>query len=134
MPIIRLNPFAPLMNPFQVDEDWTDLTLTQGINVYEEGDAVVVEAPMPGVSEDRIDIEYEDGMLRVSGRAEIDEEKKQKRTYHRLQKIASFSYATALPKAIDPSTMEAEVESGVVTIRAKVAESVKPRKITVKKK
>ncbi len=130
MSIIRFNPYS--FNPFGFEEDWSELTMTQGINVYEQDDKVTVEAPMPGVAEQDIHVEYEDGILRLSGRHEVNEEDKKKRMYHRMQKISSFSYSTTLPKTIDVNSIEASIKNGVVVVEARVAEEVKPRKITVK--
>jgi HSP20 family protein len=137
MAIVRFNPFSyqslfrPLLTEGQ--ETWPELTVTEGLNVFEEDNKVVVEASVPGVGADKIDITYEDGVLHISGQVEEKEvEKEKKRIVHQRQRVASFKYTTMLPRPIDQKSIEAKVENGVVTITAAVAEAAKPKKIPVK--
>lgn len=136
MSIIRINPLAlqrQFFKPFFDEEEWPELTMTDGLNVYEENGNVMVEASVPGVPEDRIDITYEDGVLRIEGKhEESEEEKKKDRVIHRMQRISSFSYQTYLPRPIDEKQIEATVKNGVLTVKAPVAEAAKPKKISVK--
>ena len=124
-----------LMQPFFEDvEEWPELTMTQGLNVYEEEDSVVIKAAVPGIPENKLDITYEDGVLHIRGMVEeTEEEKKRKRVVYRKQMISSVDYTTYLPRPIDSEKIDAEVKDGVVTIRAPIAEAAKPKKITVKK-
>lgn len=137
---IRLSsPIARLLYrnfPFD-DEDaqWPDLTLTEGLDVYEDNDAVVVKAAVPGVPADKVEIMFEDGVLRIRAKVqETEEEKQKKKVVYRLDKVASFDYTTTLPRPVDESTISAEVEDGVVIVTAKIAEAAKPKKIEVRKK
>ncbi|MFA5135960.1 MAG: Hsp20/alpha crystallin family protein [Patescibacteria group bacterium] len=136
MAIIRFNQFPqswlrPLM---WQDEEYPDMTMTDGLNVYEESNKVYVEASVPGIPEDRLDITYEDGVLKIAGRyEEKEEEKKKNRVVHKMQRVTSFSYTTYLPRAIDEKKLEAVVKDGVLTVSAPVADAAKARKIQVKK-
>ena len=129
-------PFKPLIDfkPFLWDEDdWTETKMSNGLNVYEEADKVLVEASVPGVSPDKIKVKYEDGVLRISARSEDkDTEKKHNRIVHQWSKVSSFEYTTYLPRPIDSKSLEAKVKDGVVTISAKVAETAKTKEIEVK--
>lgn len=137
MAIVRLDPFLQLqrhmLQPFIDDEEWPSLTMTEGLNVYEEDGIVLVEAPVPGIPEDKLDITYEDGVLHIQGRSEEkDEEKKKNRVVHRMQRVTSFNYTTYLPRPIDEQKIEAAVNNGVLTVKAPIAEAAKPKKIPVK--
>ncbi len=136
MSIIRFDPFALQRQYFQplIDaEQWPELTMTEGLNVYEESGNVVVEASVPGIPEEKIDITYEDGVLRISGKSEEKEEERRKnRIVHKMQRVSSFEYSTYLPRPIDDKKIEAEVKNGVLVITAPVAEAAKPKKIAVK--
>jgi HSP20 family protein len=142
MAIIRFDPFRndlfsvqkQMMQPFFEDvEDWPELTMTQGLNVYEEDDTVVVKAAVPGIPEDKLEITYEDGMLHIRGSIqETEEEKKKKKVVYRKQMISSVDYTTYLPRPINAENIDAEVKDGVVTIKASVAEAAKPKRIAVK--
>ena len=138
MAIVRFNPFfgQSWLRPLNWEEEneWPELTMTEGLNVFEENNQVVVEAPVPGVPEDKIDITYEDGVLTITGKyEEREEEKKKNRIVHKMQRVSSFNYTTYLPRAIDEKRIEATVEDGVVRISAPVAEAAKAKRITIKK-
>jgi HSP20 family protein len=136
MSIIRFDPFALQRQYFQplIDTDqWPELTMTEGLNVYEEAGNVIVEASVPGIPEDKLDITYEDGVLRISGKSEEKEEEKRKnRVIHKMQRVSSFEYSTYLPRPIDDKKIEADVRNGVLVITAPIAEAAKPKKIAVK--
>lgn len=124
-----------LTQPFFEDMDeWPELTMTQGLNVYEEEGSVVIKAAVPGIPENKLEITYEDGVLHISGTVqESEEEKKRKKVVYRKQMISSVDYTTYLPRPIDSDKIEAEVKDGIVTITAPIAEAAKPKKIMVKK-
>lgn len=126
MAIIRFDPFAiqrRIFQPFFDEEEWPQLTMTEGLNVYEEDNNVVVEASVPGIPEDKLEITYEDGVLHVSGRSEeSEEEKKRNKIVHKMQRVTSFNYTTYLPRPIDESKVDATVKNGVLTIKAPIAE------------
>jgi len=129
-------PFKPLVDlkPFLwEDDEWPELKTTSGLNVYEEGDQVVVQAAVPGVSSDKIKVTYEDGVLRISARSEEkDVEKKKNRVVHQWNKVSSFNYTTYLPRPIDSQGLEAKTKDGILTITAPVAETAKAKEIEVK--
>ncbi|HWS49241.1 MAG TPA: Hsp20/alpha crystallin family protein [Candidatus Methanoperedens sp.] len=129
-------PFKPLIDfkPFLWDEDeWPEMKMTNGLNVYEEGDKVVVEAAVPGVGSDKIKVKYEDGVLRISAREESKEiEKNKNRVVHQWNKVSSFEYTTYLPRPIDSKSLEAKIKDGVISVSASIAETAKAKEIEVK--
>lgn len=129
-------PFKPLIDFKPLlweDEDWPEMKMTNGLNVYEEGDKVMVEAAVPGIPSDKIKVTYEDGVLRIFAKAQDQEiEKKGKKIIHQWNKIASFEYTTYLPRPIDTKGLEAKVKNGVITVSAPVAEAAKAKEIEVK--
>lgn len=139
MAIVRFDPFFPRswIRAFwpEEDEEWPELTLTEGLDIYEEEDKVVVKAAVPGVPVDKVDVTFEDGVLRIKAKVEeSEEEKKKRKVVYRMDRVASFDYTATLPRPIDEKTLEAKVEDGVVVITAKIAEEAKPKRIPVKTK
>jgi HSP20 family protein len=138
MAVIRYNPFSLLNQSFfrpifpEDADEWPELAVTDGLNVYEEEGKVMVEAALPGVRDENIDVTYEDGVLHIKGRIEEkEEEKKKNRVVHRMQKVSSFNYTTVLPRPINPESIKATVDKGVLTVEADVAEAAKTKKIPV---
>jgi HSP20 family protein len=118
---------------FFEEEDWPELTITEGLDVYEEDNKVVVKAAVPGIKEKDLEVTYEDGVLNISGRTEEkEEEKKKNRVVHKMERVSSFNYTTYLPRPIKADKIEASIEDGVVMVTAPVTEEAKPRRIPVK--
>ena len=140
MAILRWDPlssFPRFISPMAGfdDEDWPEVTENRGLDFYETEDEVVVKAAVPGVPADKVDVTFEDGVLRIKARIEeTEEEKKKKKVIYRQHKIASFDYTTTLPRAVMGEKIDAEVSDGVVTVKAPIAPAAKAKKITVKTK
>ncbi|QQS43322.1 Hsp20/alpha crystallin family protein [Candidatus Roizmanbacteria bacterium] len=129
-PLARMM-FRPVFSEW--DEDWPQPAMTEGLDIYEEDDTVVVKAAVPGVPAENVDVEYENGVLHIHARYEESQEEKEKKTVvYRQDRVSSFDYSTTLPRTIDPQTMEAHVEDGVIRVSAKVAEEAKRKRIPVK--
>jgi len=142
MAIIRWNPWGGfpkvdwrLPSLWEEEEEWPELTVTEGLDVYETDNEVVVEAAVPGVPEDKIEVTFEDGVLRIRGKVEEEKEKKErKKVVYRSQRMTAFDYTTTLPRAIDAEKINASLSNGVLTVSAPIASSAKPKKIKVEAK
>lgn len=130
-------PIRQSFRPFLWDderEEWGNIALTEGLDVYEDGDSIIVKASVPGIPEDKVEVMFENGVLTIRAHTMEKEEKKdQKKVVYRMDRVTSFHYTTALPRLVDDKSIEAEVRDGVVTVRATIAEAAKPKLITVKK-
>ena len=118
----------------EFEEEFPELTMTEGIDMYEEDGKVVVEAAVPGVDPEKVEVTFEDGVLRIRAKEEKKEEDKKKREYYRMDRVVSFDYTVTIPRPIDVNSLSAEVENGVVKVSAKIAEEAKAKKIPVKAK
>ncbi len=117
------------------DNEWPDVFLANDLDVYETDDEVVVKAPVPGIPTDKVNVTFEDGVLRIEGHyEESDEDKKKKKAVYRTRKAVDFNYATTLPRAVDPNKISAEVNDGIIMVTAPIAPEAKPRKINLKVK
>lgn len=140
MAIVKLNPFSPWLNDrffpsFGDDDNWPIAKVTDGLDVYETDKDVIVKAAVPGIPADKVDVTFEDGVLRIKAEIEdTEEEKKKRKVVYRQQKMSYFDYTTTLPRAVDGEHISAEVVDGVITIKAPIAEAAKPKKIAVKAK
>lgn len=106
--------------------------MSQGLNLYETEDALVAEAHLPGISEDKVDITYEGGVVRISGVADSKEEEKSRRRYFMTSMATSFNYSFRIPEGIiEEQEPQAELDNGVLTLTFKKAEKKEPKKIKV---
>jgi HSP20 family molecular chaperone IbpA len=96
MAIIRWNPWN-IDRFFEDDFDLPTIPgisrlMGQGLNLYETGDSIIAEAALPGVSEDKIDVTFENGVVRVTASIEEKQEEKEKRRYFMSSMTSSFNY------------------------------------------
>ena len=135
MAIIRWDPLAMMRWPSSIfDEEEMSLAATGGdsLDVYETNDSVVVRANVAGISEEKVEITFEKGVLWI--RAQEEEEKKEGRKYYR-KASRSYSYKVAVPGNIDlKKEPDAEIKEGVVMVTFAKAEEEKPKKIMIRKK
>lgn len=137
MAIVKFNPFMPWWGDriFEDEENWPIATIDEGLDVYETDSDIVIKAALPGIPADKVDVTFEDGVLRISGRMEENEEEKnKKKVVYKEQKVRSFDYTTTLPRAVKFDEIKADVENGVVTITAPIATEAKAKKIQVNRK
>ncbi len=99
--------------------------------VKENGDKIIVEAELPGINPQDLDINVHGNTLILSGERKPD--KVEDASYHRRErKWGSFRKAITLPDEVSPDAVQAECKNGVLTIVLPKAEQVKPKKIAIK--
>ena len=101
------------------------------MDLVESGDHFVLRADLPGMSEDDIEIELEDGTLTVSGERKAEHEEREE-GFHRVERsFGAFSRSLTLPKGIDADAVAASFDRGVLEIRIPKPEARKPRRISI---
>ncbi len=99
--------------------------------VREEGDKIYVEAEIPGIRAEDLDISVVGKTLTLSGERKPDEA--EDATFHRRErKWGSFRKALTLPEDVNQDAIHAECKNGVLKIVLPKAEHAKPRKIEIK--
>jgi HSP20 family protein len=101
------------------------------MDLVEKDDAFVLRADLPGLSEDDINIELEDGTLTVSGERKAEHESKNEGYYRVERAFGSFSRSLTLPKGVDPESVTASFDRGVLEVRIPKPEKRKPRRIEI---
>jgi len=101
------------------------------VNVLDVGDALAVEAEVPGVRMEDLEIFAVGNELTIKGRRPAFEGRNV--VFHRQERgTGEFSRVVTLPVDVDAERVEAVMRDGVLSIRLPKAETAKPRKITVK--
>ena len=103
--------------------------VTPFANILETKDGYVLEAEMPGVRKDGLEITVENGELLIVGRRAPLERKG--RELFRESRGLDYRRVFELDASIDTSRITAKIDQGVLTLTLPKAESVKPRKIKV---
>jgi HSP20 family protein len=101
------------------------------VDVYEEGDNLVVEAQLPGLKPDAIDVSVENGILSISGQTEAEEERKERNYLLREKRSGRFARSLQLPPTYTADPSEATFEHGVLRLVFPKSEAAKPRRIQI---
>ena len=109
----------------------THAPLDAAMDLVETDDHFVLRADLPGLSEDDIKIELEDGTLTVSGERKAEHESKNEGYYRVERAFGSFSRSLTLPQGIDPEAVTASFDRGVLEVRVPKPEQRKPRRIEI---
>jgi len=99
------------------------------VNIFEAKDGYVVEAEMPGVSKDGLEITLENNEITIMGRRKNDAVTGT--PLFRERNLSDYRRVFELDPAIDTSQIAAKMDQGVLTLTLPKSERVKPRKISV---
>jgi len=120
-------PFA-LRSPFGSSNGGSSLF---PIDLYETNDDVVVEASLPGVKPDDIDISVTGQLLTLKGEAKEEHEQKAENFYRHERSHGTYVRQVSLPTEVDADKARATFEHGVLHLNLPKAESMKPKTIKV---
>ncbi|MAB10849.1 Hsp20/alpha crystallin family protein [Hyphomonas sp.] len=100
------------------------------VNIYQNDDALLLTAELPGLSEEAIDLSVFDDEITLSASIE-DAEDDSVHWYRRERPRGRFSRTISLPFRVDPEQVEARFQNGVLEIEVKRPEDEKPRRIAI---
>ena len=103
------------------------------LDVIEEEGQFIVKASMPGVEPDQVEITLSDNVLTIKGETKQESDRNESNYHVRERRYGSFMRHLTLPTSVDSEHVDATHENGVLTLRLPKTESVKPKKISVKK-
>ncbi len=143
MTLVRWDPFRDVftlqdrMNRFFSDAlfrntaegttaDWLPV-----VDIYEQGDSLVVQAELPGLRKDDVSVQVENSVLTLQGERRQEKSVKSEQ-YHRLERsFGRFTRSFSLPSGIDTKNIRAEFRDGILKVTLPKAEEAKPKKIEV---
>jgi HSP20 family protein len=125
--------FPPWIPRFRFPELIGLREFSPSVDIFEEGNDVVVKAELPGMSKDDIDVNISDDVITISGEKK-SEEKIEKKDYFRLERShGSFSRSLTLPTEIQTDKAKASFNDGVLEVRIPKSEAAiqKVKKIKI---
>ncbi len=105
------------------------------INIWvKPGEGQVITAELPGINQEELDLKINGDVLTITGKREKPKQDED-HNYHRQERTyGSFSRSIRLAFSVDSEKVEAEYEKGILKVWLPIAETEKPRKISVKAK
>ena len=110
---------------------WREARVFPSINIWEDGERFFVEAEIPGLSLNDVQVEVNGNELSIQGERKqaTDEDRT---IHHRERGVGTFSRLITLPVDVSPDKVEAVLKNGILTITLPKVEQAKVRKISVK--
>ncbi|KAF3361673.1 Uncharacterized protein PHSC3_001796 [Chlamydiales bacterium STE3] len=103
----------------------------QGVRIYEENNQLHVEAPVPGLNLNDIEVTLNKGVLWIKGESKQEEEDKKRKFYR--SSTRNYSYSLVLPTQIDESQEpQAVYADGILKISLQLSKQGQTKKINVK--
>jgi HSP20 family protein len=102
------------------------------VDIEEQDDAYVLEAELPGVKREDVNIEVAGNELSITG--EIKEKERKGTLRRRTRRTGRFEYRVRLPEQVDSSKIDASLDQGVLSVRVPKTERAQRQKIEIKSK
>ena len=100
------------------------------INIYDDGESLIVQAEVPGIDPKEIDITVTHDTLTLRG--ERTRQVREGVSYHRREREAGrFHRSLTLPEPVNVEKVIATCTDGVLEIRLPRSESARPRKVAI---
>lgn len=104
-------------------------TWTPPVDIEETDDAFIVEAELPEVKAEDVDVELNDNQLSIHG--EIKERERTGVLRRQTRRTGRFDYRFTLPAPVQPDKVEALLKDGVLRLKLHKSELDKPRRIEI---
>jgi HSP20 family protein len=104
------------------------------VDVQEDDTSLYVTAELPGMTEDDIEVSYDDGVLRISGEKKAETEDKGRQVHVTERAYGRFERQLPLGRQVKEDNIDASFKDGVLTITLpKAEEREQTKKINVKR-
>jgi HSP20 family protein len=101
------------------------------VDVWETEDELVYAFDLPGVPEEKISIEVENGVLTVTAERARADEVAEERFYRFERRFGTFQRAITLPQGVSDDAVKASFENGVLEVHVAKPEQPKPKRIPI---
>src|SRR5262245_58547681 len=106
------------------------VTVTPRVDILENEDELLLFADLPGVTQDDVDIRFENGELTLHARRAPAAGNRE--AWLVENETGDYFRAFRISEQVDASRIWAELKNGVLTLHLPKVEAAKPRKITAK--
>jgi len=101
------------------------------LDVSETEDAFAVQAALPGVKPDDVEIQVHGDTVTIKGEVKEESEEKDRNWLRRERRYGVFARSFTLPTSIDSETAAADFEDGVLKLHLPKSEAERPKTIKV---
>ena len=127
--------FARGLKPLWPERWWPSRGIgvsVPAVDLYEDGDEIVVKAELPGMGKEDIEVNISGNLLTVKGEKKKEEEIKERDYYRSERSYGSFTRTLDLPDEVQAEKARASFKDGLLEIRLPKSEEAKKRETKVK--
>jgi HSP20 family protein len=101
------------------------------VDIYEDEHKLVLKLEIPGIRQEDLDVRMENTTLSIKGERSFQSEGKEE-NFHRVERrYGSFYRAFTVPSTIDPESIKATYDAGVLRLELQKRPETKPKQIKV---
>ncbi len=128
----RMNSLFQEYNRGQGEGDaLTTAAFVPPVDIYEDEHKIVLKLEAPGMKESDLDIQMENNVLTVRGERKFEKEEKEE-NFHRIERrYGSFYRSFTVPNTVNPESVKANYEAGVLKLELEKRPEAKPKQIKV---
>ncbi len=104
-------------------------TWVPAVDIEETEDSWILEAELPGAKSDDIDIDAHDNEIQITG--EIAEKERAGILRRRTRRVGRFEYRVTLPGPIDPDSIDASLDDGILRVTVPKPEQARTRRVAI---
>jgi len=106
-------------------------TWAPDVDIYEDGNQLVIKADLPDINEKDLDIQMENNMLTIRGERKFEKSVKEENYLRVERSYGAFSRSFSLPNTVNTEGIKAEYKNGVLTLMLPKREESKPKQIKI---
>jgi HSP20 family protein len=125
------NEMSRFMNGLLEGNGPTSQNWVPALDVWETENEIIYALDLPGIPEDKISVELDDGALTISGERERTEAESKDRFYRFERRYGTFSRTFGVPQGVAESDVSADYKDGVLEVHVKKPEQPKPKRIQI---
>ena len=103
------------------------------LDAWETDDELVFAFDLPGIPEEKISIEFDEGSLTVAAERERAEEVSKDHFYRVERRYGSFTRTIGLPQGVSEQDIQAAYKDGVLEVHVAKPKAPEPRRIQIGK-
>jgi HSP20 family protein len=113
------------------DRDLARGAWSPSVDIFENKDQLVIEAELPGMKPENVDVSIENNVLTIHGERKF-EKKDEGDNFHRVERAyGTFTRSFTLPPTVSSENVNAAFENGVLKLTLAKREEAKPRRIEI---
>jgi HSP20 family protein len=123
------NEMSRFMNGLLEGNNRTNQAWVPALDVWETENEIVYALDLPGIPEEMISVELDDGALTITAERERTQEESEERFYRFERRYGTFSRTFGVPQGVTEHDVHGDYRDGVLEVQVRKPEQPKPKRI-----